>query len=169
MWVLAATSGPPGDHAGLRVAGFDHILAKPYDALAVLAYLTQILDPDAGVSPSDETVPAIVDLAILRRLNGAIGHARLAQVIATFIDLIPRQCGNLRTALATGDGVQVGKIAHTTAGASGSLGLTLIEAQARLVMRLAEAGAPLEGPVQDLIAVLEQGGTALTALWQEWV
>jgi HPt (histidine-containing phosphotransfer) domain-containing protein len=85
--------------------------------------------------------PPVVDAAVLARLADDLGG--IDDIVAAYLDALPRRCGAIAKAIADGDAAAVGRTAHTLRSASAFLGaLPLAELSAQLE-READSRAPV--------------------------
>jgi signal transduction histidine kinase/CheY-like chemotaxis protein/HPt (histidine-containing phosphotransfer) domain-containing protein len=145
--ILALTAhAMQSDAERCLAAGMDGYLAKPIKPAALLAALDELLG-DATAPPPPRSVPPLDLAQALDTVDGE--KALLEDMAAVFLTDAPAWLDKLRTAVATGDTSQTGRIAHSLKGAVGALGATTAYALAAELEAMGQAGR-LEGTVTVL-------------------
>jgi len=82
--------------------------------------------------------PVVLDQ--LRKLTPPGEPDVLAEILATFVDDVPRRIEGLRAALAAGDAVALQRAAHSLKGSSGNIGARALYETSRQLDELGKAG-----------------------------
>jgi CheY-like chemotaxis protein/HPt (histidine-containing phosphotransfer) domain-containing protein len=149
--VIAVTAhAMQGDEERGLAAGMDGYVTKPIQPEALAAAIERWLPPE--IPPAAKPTPAPVDLIAARRLAGGDEELR-AEVAAMFMEGCRQYQAELREAVQAGDGVRIGRIAHTLKGAAGAVGATTAQELAAELEGLSQGG--YDGRVATLSGKLE--------------
>jgi signal transduction histidine kinase/CheY-like chemotaxis protein/HPt (histidine-containing phosphotransfer) domain-containing protein len=150
--IIAVTAhAMEGDRQRCLAAGMDGYVCKPLRVEALFQTIAQLV-PTPATSRAEATTP--VPPALAGALD-AVGGDRemLIRVAGMFREQGPRLLGQVRAALAKGDGQAVAFAAHTLAGSLSALAADKAREAARRVEHLAAAGEP--AALADATAALE--------------
>ena len=162
-----------GDRERCLEAGMDDYLSKPIVPQA----LAEALDKWLGEAPSrpaadpapKEMSPAPGDPAVFDRpalLDRLMNDAALVKdIIASFLEDMPRQLQTLRGHIERGDAAAAGRQAHTIRGAAANMSGPALSAVAGRMEKAGRAGSLEE--VADLLPELEREFERLRAAMQE--
>jgi HPt (histidine-containing phosphotransfer) domain-containing protein len=89
-------------------------------------------------APDDQPV---VDVAVLARLADELGG--VDDIVLTYLDALPRRCGEIAKAIADGDAESVSRTAHTLRTASAFLGALPLAELSGLLEHEADSGVPV--------------------------
>jgi CheY-like chemotaxis protein len=140
--ILAMTAyAMKGDRERCLEAGMDGYVAKPIQPRELFEAIDSLIPP-AGAAPGAPASPApVADLdpsQALARVGGDRGLLR--ELAGMFLDSLPQQLAELRTALGRGDGPAVQRLAHTLKGAVGTFGARHAFEEAQRLERMARNG-----------------------------
>ena len=109
-----------------------------------------------------ESMPILDDTSIAMLRDPELGGEPdfLVEVVDAFLDDAPPRLETIRSALASGDGEELGRAAHSLKGSSSNFGAARLQALCAEIERLARAGQP--GALAPLVERLE-GEYALVA------
>jgi len=162
-----------GDRERCLEAGMDDYLSKPIVPQA----LAEALDKWLGEAPSrpaadpapKEMSPAPGDPAVFDRpalLDRLMNDAALVKdIIASFLEDMPRQLQTLRGHIERGDAAAAGRQAHTIRGAAANMSGPALSAVAARMEKAGRAGSLEE--IADLLPELEREFERLRAAMQE--
>ena len=137
------------DRDACIAAGMDDYLSKPIQPQALAAVLAHWVERRAEASPEpsigpprrpgDDTAPEVFDPGVLLTLLGD-DRAAVREIVAEYLDDVPRQLEQLRAALEAGDDDAVRRQAHTLKGASANVGAAALRTAAWALERAAADG-----------------------------
>jgi HPt (histidine-containing phosphotransfer) domain-containing protein len=124
-----------GDETRCLRAGMDDFLAKPY-SLAQLGTVVQRWLPASDAAQKVEAATTTGSMALdsapqtlnretlngLRDLDPNGGTDLVNELVGMFLDSTPKAITHLRDAIATGDSMAVGRLAHTLKSSAANLG-----------------------------------------------
>ena len=155
-----------GDAETCLAAGMDAHLAKPYTRKQLAGVLVRWLPPHfverGGAHDGEDTRPqALPDTREKLLDQGALDNIRavdedgsvLAEVIQMFLDEAPQHLAGMRSALATGQGVALGNVAHALKSASLNVGAKALGELCRRLERQGKAGDLSDAG--DVVAAIE--------------
>ena len=155
-----------GDAETCLAAGMDAHLAKPYTRKQLAGVLVRWLPPHVvergGVHDGEDTRPqALPDTREKLLDQGALDNIRavdedgsvLAEVIQMFLDEAPQHLAGMRSALAAGQGVALGDVAHALKSASLNVGAKALGELCRRLERQGKAGDLSDAG--DVVAAIE--------------
>jgi signal transduction histidine kinase/DNA-binding response OmpR family regulator len=151
-----------GDRERCLEAGMDGYVSKPVQARELFQALAEVLGdvgPTAVVAGPAEVPPgpAVDREAILRRLDG--NEELLRELVDLFLEEAPRRLGQIRSAVALGDGNVLQAAAHSLKGSVGNFGVTAAFEAARRLEEVVRTG-----DLADAAAALPLLETALDRL-----
>ncbi|MCC7271450.1 MAG: PAS domain S-box protein [Alphaproteobacteria bacterium] len=165
--IVAATAmGSPEDRDACTAAGMNAVLVKPLTRASVARTIATItLDPmpvPTAERPEDRA-PAILDQGVLDELENAIGADALRRHARRFLDDLPTALESVRTAIGSGDGKELARLAHMAAGNLRTFGLAAAaESAADIELRYRSGDlAGAHAAAEQLLRAVPAGRAAL--------
>jgi PAS domain S-box-containing protein len=162
--IIALTaSALASDEQRCRDAGMDDFLTKPLrrEALGQVLLRWTSRQPPVEVPAQREQGPdGALDAELLQEM--LVLGAAFSSVLQTYLDSTPPRLDELAAAVAEGDAVAVGRVAHLLSGSSGCVGARYVAAACtELELRIKSGGAASPA---DVARVREQHDRAAVAL-----
>ena len=105
--IIALTAhAMPEQLSGMRAAGFNDCLSKPFQPEELLAMVQRLISPSMANPKA-----GVLNLKDLDALTAGDAETR-QELIGIFVDDIPKSLGKMRSALANGDGKALHAVAH---------------------------------------------------------
>jgi CheY-like chemotaxis protein len=149
--VALTASRVDADQERCLAAGMDAYLNKPVDARQLKALIERwapgvgvAAPPGASIQPPRKRTEMPLPIVDPAGLFGS-DSAQHRELVALFLEEVPRRLSALSTAAARGDHGQVARLAHTLAGSADSLGAARLAAACARLERLARDRAPGSG------------------------
>ena len=164
-----------GDRDRYLKAGMDDYVSKPIRINALMRALTGGASPPE-LPPTEPRIgsaveagrPALLDEDALAALKEVIGgdEAALAELIGSFLAEGPKLCARLAQAEADGDGVEIGRVAHTMKSSARDFGADELASLCLTLEQQAKAAARADTSalVAKVEAAYDQAQQALCAL-----
>src|ERR1700722_15096194 len=147
--IIALTANAlKGDSEKYIAAGMTDYLAKPFDEARLFRVisrnlpLVQVPEPEGALVPSLQHTtnrnnmspenPRLYDLSMVQSVSGG-DEASIRNMATLFIETVPQNIVDLKTALAAGNWEQVGKTAHKLKSTIDSMGIKSLRQDIRTV------------------------------------
>jgi CheY-like chemotaxis protein/HPt (histidine-containing phosphotransfer) domain-containing protein len=154
-----------GDKERYLAVGMDGYISKPINSRGLFAEIKRCLNGTERSMPmtanSSEPAEQLDRASLMDRVEG--DRELLAEMIALFVDDVPRLMDTMRSALRQGDMTVLERSAHSLKGAASNLSANLTSAAASQLEKNAKNGdveaskaslTSLEGPVERLLPLL---------------
>jgi PAS domain S-box-containing protein len=150
--------------ARCRAAGMNDHLAKPIDRASLLALVRKWsgegLAPRSTPAPAPET--AIVNDAMLRELEEALGKAKILELTISFLKHVGETVGVMTSTL---DRERLAWEAHALSSSAGNLGCLELVGSCRALMAALKAERDVTPLVAHVAAAADRAATAVNALY----